>query len=88
MYRAFCDAFESEEIFRDRPNGGKWIAFGYVDMGEASPVPEAHKNIYAGQNNVWLENYLDTERIRMSLFYPEGFPIWLFNRGEDRIPAG
>lgn len=85
-YGAFCDAFESEQIFRDRPNGGKWIAFGHVDMGEVSSVSEAHKYSYAGQNNVWLENYLDAERIRMSLFYPEGFPVRLFNRGEDRIP--
>lgn len=85
LYRAFCDAFESEQIFRDRPNGGKWIAFGHVDMGEAA-ASEAHKYSYAGQNNVWLENYLDTERICMSLFYPEGFPVRLFNRGEERIP--
>ena len=85
-YRAFCDAFEAEQVFPDRPNGGRWIAFGHADTGEAAA--EAHRYSYSGQNNIWLENYLDTKKIRMSLFYPEGFPIWLFNRGEDRIPAG
>lgn len=84
-YRTFAEAFEAEQIFPDRPNGGRWIAFGHVDTGEVPAAAEAHKYLYAGQNNVWLENYLDTECIRMSLFYPQGFPIRMFMRGENGI---
>lgn len=83
-YRAFSDAFGAEQTIPDRPNGGRWIAFGHVDNGERPA--EAYQYSYSGQNNVWLENYLDADRIRMSLFYPEGFPIKLFNRTEERIP--
>lgn len=83
--RAFSDAFKAEQIFPDRPNGGRWIAMGHVDTGEAPAGAEARRYVYAGQNNVWLDNYMDTKSIRMSLFYPEGFPIRLFMRGKDGI---
>ena len=85
IYRAFSDAFKTEQAFPDRPNGGRWIAMGHVDTGEIPAGAEAHKYSYAGRNNVWLDNYLDTKSIRMSLFYPEGFPMRMFMRGKDSI---
>lgn len=84
-YRAFHDGFKAEQVFPDRPNGGRWIAMGHADTGEAPAGAEAHRYCYGGQNNVWLDNYLDTKSIRMSLFYPEGFPARMFTRGEEGI---
>lgn len=86
-YQAFSDVFETEQIFPHRPDGGNWIAFGHV-MEEGSDQgrnTEAHKYSYGGQNNLWLDNYLGARRIRMSLYYPEGFPMRLFYRTEDGI---
>lgn len=84
-YRAFSEAFKAEQIFPDRPNGGRWIALGHVDTGEAPAEAEAHRYCYGGQNHVCLDHYLDAKSIRMSLFYPEGFPIRRFTNGEDGI---
>lgn len=87
IYLAFSNTFEAQQVFPDRPNGGKWIAFGHVaekgiDQGKNA---EAHKYSYAGQNNLQLDNYLGASRIIMSLYYPQGFPVRLFNRTENGI---
>lgn len=86
-YRAFSNAFEAEQVFPDRPNGGKWIAFGCVreEGSDQEANMQTRKYQYAGQNNLWLDNYLGARRIRMSLYYPEGFPVRLFHRTEDGI---
>ena len=33
-YDAIVDMFDAPQVFRDRPNGGRWIAFGYVHFKE------------------------------------------------------
>lgn len=87
LYRAFSDAFHVEQIFPDRPDGGNWIAFGHVTEQDCGQKKNAafSKYSYAGQNNLWLDNYLGTRRIRMSLYYPEGFPSQLFYETENGI---
>lgn len=87
LYHAFSDAFETKQVFPDRSDGGKWIAFGHVLEGdsERDKTIEAHKYSYGGQNNLWLDNYLNARRVRMSLYYPEGFPLRLFYRTENGI---
>lgn len=87
LYRAFSDALHVEQIFPDRPDGGNWIAFGHVmEHGcDQKKNAEYSKYSYAGQNNLWLDNYLGTRRIRMSLYYPEGFPSQLFYETENGI---
>lgn len=90
LYRAFFDAFEAEQVFPDRADGGNWIAFGHIVENDfdRSKNTEACKYSYGGQNNLWLENYLGARRIHMSLYYPEGFPMRLFYKGENGIPEG
>ncbi len=86
-YCAFSDAFESEQVFPERLDGGNWIAFGHVreeDFGQEE-CAQSYEYSYAGQNNLWLDNYLGARRIRMSLFYPEGFPMRFFYKTEDGI---
>lgn len=86
LYHAFSDAFEAEQVFPDRPDGGSWIAFGHV-WEEGFDQSENNWNwySYAGQNNLWLDNYLGARRVRMSLYYPEGFPMRLFYKTKDGI---
>ena len=87
IYLAFSNAFEAQQVFPDRPNGGKWIAFGHVveESTDQDKNAKAHKYSYAGQNNLQLDNYLGASRIIMSLYYPQGFPVRLFNRTENGI---
>lgn len=84
LYRAFSDALEAKQEFPDRPSGGKWIAFGHrIDAGK--DIQKQVKYGYAGMNNLWLDNYLGARRMRMSLYYPEGFPVKLFRESEHGI---
>lgn len=86
-YRAFSHAFAVEQVFPDRSDGGNWIAFGHIleEDSEQSKITESCKYSYGGQNNLWLDNYLGARRVRMSLYYPEGFPMRLFYRTENGI---
>lgn len=86
-YCAFSDAFEAEQVFPYRPDRGNWIAFGHVREEDScqEECSRAYEYSYAGQNNLWLDNYLGARRIRMSLFYPEGFPMRFFYKTEDGI---
>lgn len=85
LYLAFSRAFETKQVFPDRPDGGKWIAFGHVleKDSEQDQTIETCEYSYGGQNNLWLDNYLGARRVRMSLYYPEGFPMRLFYRTEN-----
>lgn len=86
-YRAFSHAFAAEQVFPERSDGGNWIAFGRIleEDSEQGKITEARKYSYGGQNNIWLDNYLGARRVRMSLYYPEGFPMRLFYRTENGI---
>ncbi len=85
-YMAFSNAFEAEQIFPDRPNGGRWIAFGHMHKkNEDRKNGQAHRYSYAGQRNTWLNDYLGAKCIRMSLFDPEGFPIRIYHRTDNGI---
>lgn len=100
QYQAFSDAFRAGQIFPDRPDGGKWIAFGHVLAGDshasggnksgsasctARDMPEQEKYNYGGQNTLWLEDYLGSRSIRMSLYYPQGFSVKRFDCPENGI---
>lgn len=87
LYRAFSSVFNTEQVFPDRPDGGRWIAFGHVQEENTvkDKAAEAYRYSYGGQNNLWLDNYLGARRVRMSLYYPEGFPMRLFYRTENGI---
>ncbi len=37
IYTAFSKIFNTEQRFHDRPNGGRWIAFGHVNFKEFDP---------------------------------------------------
>ena len=86
-YRAFSHAFAVEQVFPDRADGGNWIAFGHIleEDSEQGKITESCKYSYGGQNNLWLDNYLGARRVRMSLYYPEGFPMRLFYRTANGI---
>lgn len=86
LYRAFSNAFKTEQTIPDRPNGGKWVAFGYVnDKTVDNKNAQAYKYNYAGQRNIWLDHYLGTKRIHLNVFDPSGFPIKIYNMTENGI---
>jgi RNA polymerase sigma-70 factor (ECF subfamily) len=86
VYGAFSDIYNAEQIFPDRPNGGKWIAFGNAYRPEeASGKPF----IYGVAGRRWskLENYFDSKEIVMFVYDFEGFPIkrYYTGGGENNI---
>ncbi|MCL2773981.1 MAG: sigma-70 family RNA polymerase sigma factor [Oscillospiraceae bacterium] len=83
-YDAFSEIYNAEQIFKDRPNGGKWIAFGNV-FKPGETVGEIRKYSIAGRRWTRLENYFDSKEIMFYVYDLEGFPIkrYLFQENEE-----
>lgn len=82
IHRTFNQIFGKEQIITDRPNGGKWIAFGYANSKKLDyrEHMDIMKHAYAGERHVYLENYLGSKMIGMHVYDPEGFPVKLYHR--------
>lgn len=55
------------QIFPDRPNGGKWIAFGttYPANYEEPKNPGRERYQYAGRRTMGIDSYLDAKDLRI-----------------------
>ena len=80
LYRAFSNIYNATQIFPDRPNGGKWIAFGHVTTQNFNYKEhiEIFKHQYAGERWTYLDNYLGAKSIGFHVFDPNGFPIKVY----------
>lgn len=85
LYMAFHKIFDTEQSFPDRPNGGKWIAFGNVYFKELNPTE--HMDLmacaYSGERWVRLENYIGNETVEMHVYGADGFPAYSYNRSPE-----
>ena len=83
-YEAFSEIYNAEQIFPDRPNGGKWIAFGNVFRPDEKNG-ELGKYGIAGRRWTSLENYFDSKEVSFYVYDLEGFPIkrYLWEKPED-----
>lgn len=95
IYRTFSEIYNAEQVFKDRPNGGNWIAFGNVmsyDEGlENMPVVSRYPldilmHGYAGRRWTKFDNYFDSKSV-MFFVYDLGFPIRIYHEtgGENNI---
>ncbi|MEG0835950.1 MAG: hypothetical protein RR413_10955, partial [Christensenellaceae bacterium] len=63
-FRAFSNGFKSEQMIPDRPNGGRWIAFGNANIWlNNDTIQNYHKYSYAGQRNTVINDYLGAKQI-------------------------
>lgn len=85
IYDAFSEIFSTTECLPDRPNGGKWIAFGHV-------IPQNYNfrdhldlcmHDYSGERCSYVENFLGAT---LELFaYDPAFPIKIYYYGKNGI---
>ena len=87
LYAAFSRAFQADQIFPERKDGGAWIAFGtiYDKRRDDYFHAEEHKYLYAGQRNIFLKQYLGAKGIRLSVFDPSGFPCRIYSQTSNGI---
>jgi len=82
-YWALSEIYPAEQSYKDfkvRPNGGQWLAFGYI-QGEHKG--DGYNYSYAGRRWYQLEDYFDSKYIFFSVYDLEGFPIKKYLREFD-----
>jgi RNA polymerase sigma-70 factor (ECF subfamily) len=64
------------QTFPDRPNGGKWIAFGMIDQKHRDPMLYTGRDNYnlSGERCEQLDNYLGTERLALLNYESSLYP--------------
>jgi RNA polymerase sigma-70 factor (ECF subfamily) len=92
IYNAFCQIYNAEQIFPERPNGGKWIAFGRTytnDKGFPHTDNEGRKYSYAGERHAYLDDYMGAKSIEFHVYDLEGLGVKkYFNCPETHISDG
>lgn len=85
IYMAFCEIFNARQQFRERPDGGRWIAFGHVDFGEFHPKDhmELLAHSYSGERIARFEKYADSELLEMHVYGADGFPCYSYHHSAD-----
>jgi RNA polymerase sigma factor, sigma-70 family len=82
---AFLKISDTNQVFKDRPNGGRWIAFGHVffEGYDWKNYMEQVKHSYAGERHTYLENYFGSKSIASHLYDPDGFPVRIYSKVID-----
>lgn len=75
-YGAFNRIYQTNQIFPERPCGGKWIAMGRVRPQDFEE--EKHRELaacmWSGERNAGYEEYGGARRIELHVYGTEGFP--------------
>ncbi len=81
IYRSFCEIFKADQHFPDRPNGGRWIAFGYMYEGQLNPMEhyELFAHRWSGQRNTYRTNFAGAKALELRAYGADGFPSYLYN---------
>lgn len=85
LYMIFSEIFDATQFFPDRPNGGRWIAFGTVCLNNSDPDEyidlKAHS--YSGERWTRFENYAGSKHLEMHVYGTEGFPTRAYDDSPD-----
>lgn len=69
LYAVFSKIFDAEQIFPDRPHGGKWIAMGHrYPINYDFTQDEFFKYCYSGEQRAYLENFLESKSLHLCAF--------------------
>lgn len=84
-YSAFSKAFNSEQIWPARPEGGRWIAFGNLDRGDFDPKKHIDllSHSYSGERKSMYGKYADSKNLELHIYSPDGFPSYPYDRSDD-----
>ena len=84
-YKSISEIFNTHQIFKDRPNGGRWIAFGHLFKNgyNIKDDIESQKYLYSGERFVKLEKLSNNDSVEMHVYGIEGFPCCQYDRSPD-----
>ncbi|MBQ8164633.1 MAG: RNA polymerase sigma factor [Clostridia bacterium] len=84
-YWTFSEIFNAEQHFKERPNGGRWIAFGHVNLKEFNPMDhiELLSHSYSGERIARLEKYADSKLLEMHAYSADGFPCYTYYHSSE-----
>lgn len=76
IYKAFSEIFDTGQNFPDRPDGGRWIAFGKVYFSEFHPNEhiDLMAHAYAGERHEYLQHFAGSKLAALHAYSASGFP--------------
>ncbi len=82
IYNTFNEIYGATQIFPNRPNGGRWNAFGTVHFEDFDYKKhmELMKHQYSGERCGWRDDYLGSGSVVLRIYGAEGFPNYLYNK--------
>ncbi len=84
-YKTFSRVFDAEQHFKERPNGGRWIAFGHVNLEAFQP--EEHRELlahsYSGERIARFDQYADCKSLELHVYGADGFPSPSYHHSPD-----
>ena len=84
-YMTFSEIFNAEQQFNERPNGGRWIAFGHVNFKEFDYKDhiELLAHSYSGERVTRFDKYANCEMLEMHVYGADGFPCYPYYHSAD-----
>ena len=84
-YMTFSEIFNAEQQFNERPNGGRWIAFGHVNFKEFDYKDhiELLAHSYSGERVARFDKYANCEMLEMHVYGADGFPCYPYYHSAD-----
>ena len=78
VYMTFCEVFNTVQVFPERPNEGRWIAFGSVNFKKFNNKEHLDllSHSYSGERIVKNDNYGNGRRFEIHVYSPDGFPAY------------
>ena len=85
IYNTFNDIYGATQIFPNRPNGGRWNAFGTVHFEDFDyrKHMELMMHQYSGERCGWRDDYLGSGSVVLRIYGAEGFPNYLYNKPQS-----
>lgn len=84
-YMTFSEIFNAKQQFNERPNGGRWIAFGHVNFKEFDYKDhiELLAHSYSGERVARFDKYANCETLEMHVYGADGFPCYPYYHSTD-----
>ena len=84
-YMTFSEIFNAKQQFNERPNGGRWIAFGHVNFKEFDYKDhiELLAHSYSGERVARFDKYANCETLEMHVYGADGFPCYPYYHSND-----
>ncbi len=85
IYTIFSEIFNVKQTFKERPNAGRWIAFGNVHFNEfkAEKHSELLAHTYSGERIARVGKFGLSEHFEMHVYGADGFPSYRYDRSPE-----